>query len=625
MTPEEFPKLARIVSVLVAGHREARLAGAGGQALACLDQVLARFAAARDVALADQLFGPDLYDRAPAQVCVLTGDCDGVDAHARLAAHRLGLPMQVVSAAQPADIAAHAAVSVHFGCPDDILSQDDSAHGMRDELALLHADVLVAVWDGAAPVGNNGGVVRLIQRAIQVGTPVLWIDLQGRLRELDYTRVDGRSRFQLTNAVFEHALANDAGIFSAPIGDPLTPTIRQWLDPLQVSQRSGAPASQATATLAMYAKDKARPRWWERRAGLIDGVCCALLLRDGRRLAKAFQADATDHWSSTPDNMALPEPLRARLAWTDVRANIAAGRHRSRIWLLYLLSAFAVLAAVAGALHLGVAHHGWQSFVWPGAEAAVLLAILALVRGAQTNRWHARWLGQRLMAEQLRNLALTRPFLGLSPFFAMAPFVPDARSGALMLQHVEAWLLRRALIVAGLPNEDKHYDLHQVDQTALAGSLAELIGDGKGGQIAHHRDKVHRMHALHHTMHNAARVLFGLSLLAVVYHLVAPWFHGPEYPSLLFATAFFPAFAAALHGIQTKLEIERIGSLSHRVESELSTMLTVINGFAAVPHTTPWQRTMYLRAAALQAAYVMSDEAQAWRELIAVQDSELPA
>jgi hypothetical protein len=39
----------------------------------------------------------------------------------------------------------------------------------------------------------------------------------------------------------------------------------------------------------------------------------------------------------------------------------------------------------------------------------------------------------------------------------------------------------------------------------------------------------------------------------------------------------------------------------------------------------PWQRTLYLRAEALRTAQVMSDEAQAWRELIAVQDAGLPA
>lgn len=622
-TPQTFPKLARVLSVLVAGHRDQRLAGRGAAALARLDAVLARFADVRTSALAQQLFGAALYDQAAPQVRVLTGDCDGVDAHARRAASRLGLPLRVVSAAGTAGLEAQAG-NVHFGCPDEILAQDDAVHGMRDELALLHADVLVAVWDGAPAVGKQGGVVRLIQRAVQVGTPVLWIDLQGEVRELDHTRIDGRAHFQLSNAVFGHALASSAGIFGAPLSDPLTPALRQWLDPLHAGPDGDAPARQASATLAMYANDKAGPAWSERRAGLIDGVCSALFLRDGRMLVKALKGGATAHWSGIPANMALPEPLRDRLAWTDVRANIAAGRHRSRIWLLYLLSAFAVLAAVAGALHIGVDHHGWQGLVWPCAEAAALLAILLLVRGAHTQRWHARWLGQRLMAEQLRNLALTQRFLGLSPFFSLPPFTRDAKSGARVLQHVEAWLLRRSLIAAGLPEDDKPYDLHQVDQPALAASLGELIG-GAGGQVAHHRNKAHRMHALHHTMHNTARVLFGLSLLAVAYHLVAFFFHWPHYPWLLFATAFFPAFAAALHGIQTKLEIERIGSLSHRTGAELSTMLTVVQGFADVPHASPWQRTVYLRAAALRAAYVMSDEAQAWRDLIAVQDSELPA
>lgn len=624
-TPKEFPKLARVVSVLVAGHRKQRLDGHGDAALGRLDQVLARFAEVGTAALADQVFGPELYDRRPARVRVVTGDCDGVDERARATALRMGVALQMVSAAAPAATAVQGTTAVHFGCPDDLLAHDSTVHGMRDELALLHADVLVAVWDGAPARGSNGGVVRLIQRALQAGTPVLWIDLGGVLRELDYTRIDGRGRFQLTNAVFQDVQANDAGAFGAPIDDPLTPTVRQWLDPLLAGHPRGGKSVHAIDTLAMYAHDRAAPHRQERWAGFVDAVCCALVLRRSDKLIGAFSMDATAHWVDAQEGITLPEQLRQRMAWTDVRANVAAGRHRSRIWLLYLLSAFAVLAAVAGALHMGVEHEGWQSFAWPGIEAAILLAILVLVLGARTRRWHARWLGQRLMAEQLRNLALTRPFLGLAPFFALPPFARDAHSGALTLQNVEAWLLRRALIVEGLPETDGRYDLHGIDQQKLAQSIGRLVGSKEQGQIKHHRDKAHRMHTLHHTMHNFSSILFALSLLAVAYHLIAPWLDAPELEPLLFATAFFPALAASLHGIQTKLEIERLAARSAQTETELTTMGTVIDAFDSMPHPDPWQRTLYLRAAALQAAHVMSDEAQSWRDLIAVQDSGLPA
>lgn len=624
-TPEKFPELARVASVLVAGHREQRLNGRGDKALATLDRVLARFAEVGRVALADQLFGRELYEGGPATVRILTGDCDGVDARARAAAQRLGLALHVVSAAAPVAEVIPAAMSIHFGCPGDILERDGSAHGMRDELALLHADVLVAVWDGAPAMGNAGGVVRLIQRAIQAGTPVLWIDLDGALRELDYTRIDGRSRFQLANAVFQDVQAYDTGVFGEPIDDPLTPHLRQWLDPLKTAARDDRKPDQAVDTLKMYAHDKAGFHWWERWAGFVDAVFSAVVLFPGGELAKAFNMDATRPYFDSQPGMTLPEPLRARMAWTDVRANVAAGRHRSRIWLLYLLSAFAVFAAVAGALHLAVEHEGWQSFVWPGIEAVVLGTILVLVLGARKKRWHARWLGQRLMTEQLRNLAMTRPFLGLAPFFALPPFAPGERAGTLALRNVEAWLLRRALIVEGVPGENGRYHLHGIDQARLAQSLGALVGSEKSGQIGHHHKKAHHMEHLKHRMHIIAIILFGASLAAVAYHLIAPWWDLPEVEALLFATAFLPALAASLHGIQTKLEFERLQAQSLRTGAELGVMRTVIDGFGHVPHPDTWQRTLYLRAAALQAAHVMSDEVQAWRDLIAVQDSGLPA
>jgi hypothetical protein len=113
-------------------------------------------------------------------------------------------------------------------------------------------------------------------------------------------------------------------VFSAPLSDPLTPTIRQWFDPIADRDAAADPADDG-ATLASYVRET---------AGLIDRICSALLLLDATKLAEAFKSDPTEHWDDTPEEIALPAALRERLAWSDVRSNVAAGRHRSRIWLL---------------------------------------------------------------------------------------------------------------------------------------------------------------------------------------------------------------------------------------------------------------------------------------------------
>jgi hypothetical protein len=620
--PTQFPKLTRNISLLVAGHRPERLGERGAAALARLDMVLDRFAQCTDPALAATLFGPDLYTEGPCVVRVLTGNSEGVDAHARARAAKPDLSLQLVDAAEPADDDS-AEGSVHFGCPAAILEQDDSAHALRDGFALLHADVLVAVWDGDAPRGRAGGVVRLIQLAIEVGTPVLWIDLDGQLRELDYTLINGKSRFQHANSVFRHTPQEGAAVFGPAIDEPLTPAIRTWLDPLHCAPHQ-TPDRQ-TKMLRLYAQEQAPRSWRERSAGLIDRICCALASRNLAKLKSAFASDPTDCYEGIPEGIAIPPSLRERFAWSDVRANIASGRHRSGVWLLYLLAAFAVMAAVAGALHLGVAHEGWSTYLWPLGEGIILLAILSIVFSARKNQWHARWLGQRLMAEQLRYLAMTRPFLGVTMFFSLPLFRYDQRLGRAVLQHAEAWLLRRALITEGLPGTLPGYNLHRADQAALAGSLRTMIGSPTGGQIKYHTTKAGTMQDMHKTMHGAARWLFGLSLAAVAFHFVVPLLGLHHIGALLFATAFFPALAASLHGIQTKLEIARVESLSHQTKAELTTIRAVIDEYLDVPHANPWQQTLYLRAAALRAAQIMSEEAQSWRDLIAQQDTELPA
>lgn len=623
-TPAKFPKLQRAISLLVVGHSSDRLSTRGAAALARLDAVLVRFAQiATDATLADSLFGPDLYAESPCTVRLLTGDCDGVDAHAQASARRLGLPVQLIEAAEPAEGKSSQAGAVRFGCPTGILAKDDVAHALRDEFALLHADVLIAVWDGEAARGRYGGAVRTIQRAIEVGTPVLWIDLDGQLRELDYAKINGETQFQLANSVFRRAGREDASVFGGPLDEPITATIRLWLDPLAAN----AHETPNTTMLRLYAQERPSGLVWERAAGLVDRVCCALVQRNRALLKKAFKSGHTVAYEDFPAGVAIPGALHARFRWSDVRANIAAGRHRSGVWLLYLLSAFAVMAAVAGTLHLGVEHEGWSAYMWPMIEGAILLSILSLVFTAKENRWHERWLGQRLMAEQLRYLAMTRPFLGLTMFFSLPLFRHDAAAGRLVLQHAEAWILRRALITEGPLHTADGYDLHLADQATLAASLNKMIGTPgtRSGQLGYHENKTRTMKGLHSAMHGAARWLFGLSLVAVILHFVPALHEMHASAYLLFATAFFPALAASLHGIQTKLEIARVESLSHQATAELSTMWAVIEQFLHVAHSDPWQRTLYLRTAALRAAHIMSEEAQSWRDLIAQQDTDLPA
>lgn len=617
--PTQFPRFPRKLTLLVGGHRADRLgadAAGGANALARLDQVLARFAqlaGAPQVHDADALFGKQLYEPGPCHLRLLTGSADGVDAHAAASAARLNIPLQLVAAADSIG----GVDTVTFGCPADILASDDEAYGLRDEFALSHADVLVVIWDGEVSRGRAGGTVRLIRQAAHSGTPVLWIDMDGALRELDVAAIDTAALFQLAHGVFDRRSA--LSLFSAPIDDPLTPTLQAWLDPLHARTQDSLPLQ----ALRHYAEQKSHAHWYEKRASLLDRLLCAVATLDGPAFIKAWSSDATSSWLETTPGFPLSATLSQRFAWSDVRANIAAGRHRGGIWLLYLFSSLAVFAAVAGVLH-GGGHHGWQALVWPCAEAVILLAILVMVKRAQSGRWHGNWLGHRFMAEQLRYLAVTRPFLGATSVFRQPLLARHPATGKLVLRNAEAWLLRRTLLDEGVQIAGPAYNLQQVDAAPLAAGLRAMV-DGSSGQLRYHHAKASSLHRMHTAMHRLARVLFGLSLLAVILHFVLPPLGLSEIEWLLYFTAFCPALAASLHGIQTKLEFSRVAALSHEVAAELKALIQALETRSTSLEPDSWRSRLYLRQIALQAAHVMSEESGSWRNLIAQQDAELPA
>ncbi|WP_343583307.1 hypothetical protein [Herbaspirillum sp.] len=614
--PEAFPALARTCNILVAGHRPDRLGGQPDVPLARLKGVLAQFAALQaDRTLADEVFDGALYAPGACEVRVITGNADGVDAVAVSAALELGLSLRVVTADALAGDDPLAAHAVSFGCPAEVLKADDSVYAQRDRFALAHADVLLAVWDGNDPQGRSGGVVRLIQQALQSGVPVLWIDLQGKLREVDVSKLDAPTMFRLANRVFNAQLAHGKqSLFAEVSGNSLTPTIRQWLNPLSAAQslplrhryvRTDKASAQARA-LEHYARERSEQSWWERTSSRL------------KNLFKAAQAQkpAAPHFAIGTRQQ----------DWSDRRANLAAGRHRSVVWSLYLLSSLAVFAAISGALHIGVEHEGLGAVVWPIIEGCFLISVVLLFTLATSRRWHLRWLGHRFMEQQLRYLALTRPFLAVGefcyqPLFQYQP-ATEKEGEHFSLIYPEAWLVKRLLATDGLSADVSGYNYHQADQGKMAEELKERIKEQK----EYHERNKNRLKSRHHGMHALSKYLVLASFLGVVLHFILPALgYHEEAEWLLYLTAFFPALAAALHGIQTKLELSRVEAASHLTEENLAILTAAIDNEQgnAMPHT--WESSAYLRKIAFEAASVMSAENQQWKALISEQETEMPA
>ncbi|MGI4814726.1 MAG: hypothetical protein ACRYG5_15325 [Janthinobacterium lividum] len=645
-------KLPRSVSVLVAGHRNVGLARDGAQggakhpAFVTLDAVLEQFASmARPSAVTDALFPAALYRPGDASVRVLTGQRDGVDQYAIGVAHGLGLPVDllvpdsVLPAWQPL-----ADRTLALGCPAEILAQDETPYAIRDNLALAYADILVAVWDGQVARDRAGGVARLLQRAVVAGLPVLWINLDGELLHMNGLSVDERCLHLLRQIEPDEALLRGLFLPCAPGHEVLIPALRQRFNPLD---KTFTRPGKETHMLARYAKEQRGLSWLEARTGVIMEYMSAFFRGDrpamGRAVRKGvtgtavashfgpaqhnpFASDAAIERAATnePERSARAE-LDGRFAWCDMRANIAGGKHRSSVWLLYLLSSFAVLMAIAGFVH-GDEREGRWEIAYPIAELLSLTCIIALVWIAKRNQWHRSWFGHRFMAEQIRSLVMTQWF-----FAAPAPFqerlfdVPahaDARQRRSILRNAELWLLQRTLSADGLPRTRPGYELASAGRSELASYLCSVIAH----QHSFHEVNEARMERLHKSMHYTADTLFCIAGFAVVAHFVLSYFDIRALQWLLILmTGFGPALAASLHGIATKLEIARLAAQSHKASRNLDVLAKVVAPAIGRPDDHDWQAMARLRDDAIEVGTIMSNENEQWRQLIQDQVTEFPA
>lgn len=168
----------------------------------------------------------------------------------------------------------------------------------------------------------------------------------------------------------------------------------------------------------------------------------------------------------------------------------------------------------------------------------------------------------------------------------------------------------------------------------LSKGLKALIQD----KIKFHKGTYERNNNTHHRMHGLTKLVFFIVLATVTVHLFAlivhflehrryqlnevlihlsHWIHLQNW--LLLFTAFFPALAAGLNGIMTKLELQRVADSSNSMNEILEAM------GQAVERLKPEEDSLALRKLAIETAEAMFAEHDSWAELMETQNLEIPA
>ncbi len=306
-------------------------------------------------------------------------------------------------------------------------------------------------------------------------------------------------------------------------------------------------------------------------------------------------------------------PLSRRFAALDRSALHGSYIHRDLIWVTHFMAAAAVFAAVAHEIDLGTWLRGTP---WAVAELVMLALILGFLFTARGKRLQDRWTACRLGAEQLRILRLCLPLLLVPRILRSVdrPPLPDVSGRARDFTGHALAEVKRAVRDHGLPQLVPDFSPERA-----AAWLALMIED----QAGYHRSNCCKLELAQHRMTALSSLFFFLALAAVVAEIALPTFSdGAKY--LLLVTAAGPAFAAALHGAETRLGMVHRAALSRDAEADLTEIHDALQRLAQAPPATEAAWTQ-VRALALRAADAMGQENTSWHSLVRRQRDDMPA
>ena len=251
----------------------------------------------------------------------------------------------------------------------------------------------------------------------------------------------------------------------------------------------------------------------------------------------------------------------------DDLSNYYGNQYRGSFVLIYLLGALAVLAALvpvgfAFEEHFGHdAHHLGTLFTV--IELFLILTIL-LVNRVGTNphgghsktsilgfrlnrRWHERWIEYRILAERFRYMEILYP-IGINPL----------KDGAAKKSDLGEWI--NAYFSMRLTQVQSEL---AIDRSAHKARLKQVMQE----QATYHKENAHRCEHIYHRLHTVANWLFYGTLIACASHFI--WHN----PILTLAAGFFPALAAAMHGILANGEFSKAADISERMHEAIEELI----------------------------------------------------
>ncbi len=422
-----------------------------------------------------------------------------------------------------------------------LLSGADGLDALLSERAAMagrvmaeQSDLLVAIWDGAAPQ-PPGGTRHSMATMLEQGGPVLWIDA-GAPADWRIIRSPEALLAPGAPATRAEVQALIAGLMAPPGADARDRAIRFHGETWHPQSRRRFHAyRRVEAVFGGEARAFASLRQSYEAPGAIAGGSAAAMLAAARALPGADAAML--------DGVA--GDVLPRFAFADGLSTFLSDAYRGGMVLNFLLSAMAIMGGVA---YLPLVPPAWK---WPFAlfEFALLVAIILITTVGRRQRWHERWFETRRVAEYLRHA----PILLLAGA-ARAP-ARWPKGGATLWPEQHA---RQVLRARGLP-------AMTVTSDYLRGLLA-LMGKVCAGQAGYHRAKAKRLTRVHHNLDHASERMFAAAVISVSVYLLlvlaAPAMAETLSKIFTFLGVALPALGGAFAGIRYFGDFERFADIS---------------------------------------------------------------
>jgi hypothetical protein len=457
---------------------------------------------------------------------------------------------------------------------DGTRDREAESYEAAGHLVLTQSDVLVAVWNGEMR-NKKGGTSEIVRRALRHGVPVVWINSQAPHEVSVSSSGSGFDPWESGSSLLKAQLETSMLAPDTSKDHDLTTTPKEYFSETQ-------------------------PRW--------NWGCLWLPFRDflgevrfrwpWRRLPK-FAQSGPQQWNRImEDSGAFSEQAvqlvnRTRLlehyGWADGLATYYGNLYRSAFVFNYLLGAFAVAFAF---LHF-VSDKRQFSF----AEVVTLVLIIGVYWYGRHRRWHDRWIDYRLLAECLRQMIFLIP---LGPAEISSPHLPKHMASgdpktSWMYWHYRA--IGRAIGTVGAK-----FDSEYLERVRSFLASKEAID----GQAEYHDTNARRFRALDHRVTVVGLFLFSLAGIAAFSSVI----ERNTSAAIAFAATVFPAFGAALAGVRSQGEFERVKKRSEAMHDELKRQVerleTLRNGAAPISSTI-------LGTIVAESGQLMLDELLDWR------------